>query len=175
MASRKSVSGETGAKTKQCLIQSESNKPRGESMKSEQSMDNPFNFSSADSSADVSMNQEESKSSTRRQLDIFKKELKRSTRLLSPDYPEFSEREEEEEEEEDEGQRTDYPEFFEREEEEDEGQRTDYPEFSEREEEEDEEQSRVRQGFLKTLQVLRNRNHTDITNTLQNSKSFIGI
>ncbi|XDV45514.1 hypothetical protein PO909_013601 [Leuciscus waleckii] len=45
----------------------------------------------------------------------------------------------------------------------------DYPEFSKIKEEEvdDEEQSRVRQGLLKTLQVLRNRNHTDITNTLQ--------
>lgn len=83
----------------------------------------------------------------------MKKELKRSTRLLSPDNPEFSKIKEEE----------------------DEGQRTDYPEFSEREEVDNEEQSRVRQGLLKTLQVLRNRNHTDITNTLQTSKSFIGI
>lgn len=86
----------------------------------------------------------------------MKKELKSSTRLLSQDYPEFSQIKEEEEEE-------------------DEGQRTDYPEFSEREEVDDEEQSSVRQGHLKTLQVLRNRNHTDITNTLQTSKSFIGI
>jgi len=81
--------------------------------------------------------------------------MKRSTRLLRPDNPEFSERVEDEDE--------------------DEGQRTDNPEFSERKEEDDEEQSRVRQGLLKTLQVPTNRNHTDITNTLQTSKSFIGI
>ncbi|XP_039544874.1 NACHT, LRR and PYD domains-containing protein 3-like [Pimephales promelas] len=130
MASRKSLSGETGAKTNLCLFQSESTKPRGETMKSARSMDDTIDFSSGDSSADVSMNQEESKSSTRRQLDLFK--LKRSTRLLSPDNLEFSEREEED----------------------------------------DEEQSRVRQGLLKTLQeVPTNRNHTDITKTLKTKHS----
>ncbi|XP_056105745.1 NACHT, LRR and PYD domains-containing protein 3-like isoform X2 [Rhinichthys klamathensis goyatoka] len=188
MASRKSLSGETGAKTNECLIQSESTKPRGETLKSVQSMDElfdfssgdssadvsliqsestkprgetlksvqsmdvPYGFSSGDSSADVSMNQEESKSSTGRRLDSFK--LKRSTRLLSPDNPEFSERKEEEDEEE-----------------EDEGQRSDNPEFSERKEVDDEEQSRVRQGLRKTLQVPTNWNHTDITNTLQTKHS----
>ncbi|KAG1925185.1 NACHT, LRR and PYD domains-containing protein 12-like [Pimephales promelas] len=149
MASRKSLSGETGAKIYECLIRSESTKPRGETMKSVQSMDEPYGFSSGDSSADVSMNQGETKSSKRRQLDLFK--MKRSTRLLRPDNPEFSERVEDEDE--------------------DEGQRTDNPEFSERKEEDDEEQSRVRQGLLKTLQVPTNRNHTDITNTLQTNHS----
>ncbi|XP_026104380.1 NLR family CARD domain-containing protein 3-like [Carassius auratus] len=83
------------------LCQNESPEPSCVSIKSDRSMDYPIEFSSGDSSADLSQKHKGPQSQTaKKNLDsIFKEiehkiisELKSFKRLLSPDYPECSER-----------------------------------------------------------------------------------
>ncbi|XP_042604829.1 LOW QUALITY PROTEIN: NLR family CARD domain-containing protein 3-like [Cyprinus carpio] len=83
------------------LWQNESPDPSCVSIKSDRSMDPPYNFSSGESSADLSQKHKGPESQTaKKNLDsIFKElehkiisELKSFKRLLSPDYPECSER-----------------------------------------------------------------------------------
>ncbi|XP_058616025.1 NLR family CARD domain-containing protein 3-like isoform X4 [Onychostoma macrolepis] len=83
------------------LCENESPEPSCVSMKSDRSMKQPMQFSSGDSSADLSQKHEGPEShSAKKNLDsIFKElehkiisELKSFKRLLSPDYPECSER-----------------------------------------------------------------------------------
>ncbi|KAK2907319.1 hypothetical protein Q8A67_006304 [Cirrhinus molitorella] len=83
------------------LWQNESPEPSCVSMKSDRSMDHPQNFSLGESSADLSQKHKGPESHTaKKNLDsIFKElehkiisELKSFKRLLSPDYPECSER-----------------------------------------------------------------------------------
>ncbi|XP_058616024.1 NLR family CARD domain-containing protein 3-like isoform X3 [Onychostoma macrolepis] len=83
------------------LCENESPEPSCVSMKSDRSMHHPIHFSSGDSSADLSKKHEGPEShSAKKNLDsIFKElehkiisELKSFKRLLSPDYPECSER-----------------------------------------------------------------------------------
>ncbi|XP_073699867.1 NLR family CARD domain-containing protein 3-like [Garra rufa] len=103
MASRMNLSKEhdTQIKTVKSLCQNESPEPSCVSMKSDVSMGRPINFSSGESSADLSQKPEGPESQTaKKNLDsIFKEiehrivsELKSFKRLLSPDYPECSER-----------------------------------------------------------------------------------
>ncbi|XP_073688884.1 NLR family CARD domain-containing protein 3-like [Garra rufa] len=84
-----------------CLWQNQSPEPSCVSMKSDQSMGQPADFSLGDSSADLSQKHKGPESQTaKKNLDsIFKEiehrivsELKSFKRLLSPDYPECSER-----------------------------------------------------------------------------------
>ncbi|XP_016372678.1 protein NLRC3-like, partial [Sinocyclocheilus rhinocerous] len=85
--------------------ENESPEPSSVSMKSDRSMSRPIDFSLADSSADLSQKHEGSESnSVKKNLDsifkeleqkiisVMKSELKSFKRLLSPDYPECSER-----------------------------------------------------------------------------------
>ncbi|XP_026120671.1 NLR family CARD domain-containing protein 3-like [Carassius auratus] len=83
------------------LCQNESPEPSCVSIKSDQSMGPPIKFSSGDTSADLSQKHKGTESQTaKKNLDsIFKEiehkiisELKSFKRLLSPDYPECSER-----------------------------------------------------------------------------------
>ncbi|XP_073730015.1 NLR family CARD domain-containing protein 3 isoform X10 [Misgurnus anguillicaudatus] len=135
---RKSLSGETN--TMNSLIDRESAESSCVSMKSDNSMNNPPEFSSGDSGADVSNTTDESKSFKGKQMDsvfqdledkiisLMKKELKIFKNLLSSDYPACSEREEEE----------------------------------------DEDQIRVREELLKiTLHVLKKMNQTNLADKLQ--------
>ncbi|XP_058616023.1 NLR family CARD domain-containing protein 3-like isoform X2 [Onychostoma macrolepis] len=103
MASRMNLSEEhhTQIKTVKSLCENESPEPSCVSMKSDRSMKQPMQFSSGDSSADLSQKHEGPEShSAKKNLDsIFKElehkiisELKSFKRLLSPDYPECSER-----------------------------------------------------------------------------------
>uniref|UniRef100_A0A9J7XA33 NACHT domain-containing protein n=1 Tax=Cyprinus carpio carpio TaxID=630221 RepID=A0A9J7XA33_CYPCA len=103
MASRMNLSEEhdTQIKTVKSLWQNESPEPSCVSMKSDRSMNPPIDFSSGDTSADLSQKHKGPQSHTaKKNLDsIFKElehkiisELKSFKRLLSPDYPECSER-----------------------------------------------------------------------------------
>ncbi|XP_026120667.1 NLR family CARD domain-containing protein 3-like isoform X1 [Carassius auratus] len=103
MASRMNLSEEhdTQIKTVKSLCQNESPEPSCVSIKSDQSMGHPLDFSSGDTSADLSQKHKGPQSHTaKKKLDsIFKElehkiisELKSFKRLLSPDYPECSER-----------------------------------------------------------------------------------
>ncbi|XP_050960248.1 NLR family CARD domain-containing protein 3 isoform X1 [Labeo rohita] len=103
MTSRMNLSEEheTKIKTVKSLWQNESPEPSCVSMKSDQSMDHPISFNLGESSADLSQKHEGPESHTaKKNLDsIFKElehkiisELKSFKRLLSPDYPECSER-----------------------------------------------------------------------------------
>uniref|UniRef100_A0A8C1LJN0 NACHT domain-containing protein n=1 Tax=Cyprinus carpio TaxID=7962 RepID=A0A8C1LJN0_CYPCA len=103
MASRMNLSEEhdTQIKTVKSLWQNESPEPSCVSMKSDWSMSPPIHFSSGDTSADLSQKHKGPQSHTaKKNLDsIFKElehkiisELKSFKRLLSPDYPECSER-----------------------------------------------------------------------------------
>ncbi|XP_058616010.1 NACHT, LRR and PYD domains-containing protein 12-like isoform X1 [Onychostoma macrolepis] len=87
------------------LCENESPEPSCVSMKSDASMDRPMHFSSGDSSADLSKKHEGPEShSAKKNLDsifkelehkiisVMKSELKSFKKLLSPDYPECSER-----------------------------------------------------------------------------------
>ncbi|KAF4098014.1 hypothetical protein G5714_022022 [Onychostoma macrolepis] len=87
------------------LCENESPEPSCVSMKSDASMSHPITFSSGDSSADLSQKHEEPEShSAKKNLDsifkelehkiisVMKSELKGFKKLLSPDYPECSER-----------------------------------------------------------------------------------
>ncbi|XP_053490968.1 uncharacterized protein LOC128613856 [Ictalurus furcatus] len=125
---------------------SDSPEPSCVSMKSDWSMEEPFNFRDRDSPTDVRPQKKKS-SISRNQLDsiftalehtvitLIKNELKRFRKLLSPDYPACTEREVEDEED----------------------------------------LHSVREGVLKiTLHVLKNMNHTDLANTLQN-KSVVSV
>uniref|UniRef100_A0A8C1NG89 NACHT domain-containing protein n=1 Tax=Cyprinus carpio TaxID=7962 RepID=A0A8C1NG89_CYPCA len=123
------------------LWQNESPDPSCVSIKSDRSMDPPYNFSSGESSADLSQKHKGPESQTAKKnldsifkelehkiISVIKNELKSFKRLLSPDYPECSERDHYD----------------------------------------DEGHSRVREGLLKiTLLILRKMNQTDLANTLQ--------
>ncbi|XP_026115422.1 NACHT, LRR and PYD domains-containing protein 3-like isoform X2 [Carassius auratus] len=103
MASRMNLSEEhdTQIKTVKSLCQNESPEPSCVSIKSDASMGRIIEFSSGDTSADLSQKHKGPQSHTaKKKLDsIFKElehkiisELKSFKRLLSPDYPECSER-----------------------------------------------------------------------------------
>ncbi|XP_059425799.1 NLR family CARD domain-containing protein 3-like isoform X6 [Carassius carassius] len=103
MASRMNLSEEhdTQIKTVKSLCQNESPEPSCVSIKSDASMSQPIYFSSGDTSADLSQKHKGPESQTaKKNLDsIFKElehkiisELKSFKRLMSPDYPECSER-----------------------------------------------------------------------------------
>ncbi|XP_042592306.1 NLR family CARD domain-containing protein 3-like [Cyprinus carpio] len=123
------------------LCENESPEPSCVSMKSDQSMSLPYNFSSGDTSADLSQKHEGPESHTAKKnldsifkelehkiISVMKSELKSFKRLLNPDNPECSERDHYD----------------------------------------DEGHSRVREGLLKiTLLILRKMNQTDLANTLQ--------
>ncbi|XP_056599856.1 NACHT, LRR and PYD domains-containing protein 12-like [Triplophysa dalaica] len=140
MSSRKSLSGESDTNTMNSLTH-ESPEPSCVSMKSDESMGKPIDFSSGDcDDTDVSNTTDVLNSIKRKQMDnvfkelelklisLMKKELKIFKSLLSPDYPSCSEREEED----------------------------------------DEDQIRVREMFLKiTLNVLKKMKQTDLANKLQ--------
>ncbi|XP_053535122.1 uncharacterized protein LOC128630844 isoform X2 [Ictalurus punctatus] len=143
MNSNMSVSGEQDLKRDERMMEgkrSDSPEPSCVSMKSDRSMDHPFDFRDRADSPDVRPQQKTSNLS-RNQLDsifkglehkvitLIKNELKRFRKLLSPDYPACTEREVEDEED----------------------------------------LHSVSQGALKiTLHVLKNMNHTDLANTLHN-------
>ncbi|XP_053476088.1 NLR family CARD domain-containing protein 3-like isoform X2 [Ictalurus furcatus] len=143
MTSNMSVSGEQDLKKDERMMKrkrSDSPEPSCVSMKSDWSMNIPFNFRDGASSPDVRPQQKKSNLS-RNQLDsifkelehkvitLIKNELKRFRKLLSPDYPACTEREVQDEED----------------------------------------LHSVRDGALKiTLHVLKNMNHTDLANTLHN-------
>ncbi|KAB5566008.1 hypothetical protein PHYPO_G00248110 [Pangasianodon hypophthalmus] len=149
MTSNMSVSGKQDVKKDERMMKgkrSDSPEPSCVSMKSEESMEEPTNFTDRDSSTDVRPQKEKSNISTNQLESIFKElehkvitliknELKRFRKLLSPDYPACTEREVEDEED----------------------------------------LHSVREGALKiTLHVLKNMNHTDLANTLQNkSVAFV--
>ncbi|XP_053093206.1 NACHT, LRR and PYD domains-containing protein 12 [Pangasianodon hypophthalmus] len=149
MTSNMSVSGKQDLKKDERMMKgkrSDSPEPSCVSMKSEESMEEPTNFTDRDSSTDVRPQKEKSNISTNQLESIFKElehkvitliknELKRFRKLLSPDYPACTEREVEDEED----------------------------------------LHSVREGALKiTLHVLKNMNHTDLANTLQNkSVAFV--
>ncbi|KAF4083580.1 hypothetical protein AMELA_G00143450 [Ameiurus melas] len=149
MTSNMNVSGKHDLKKDERMMEgkrSDSPKPSCVSMKSDWSMEEPFNFRDRDSSTDVRPQKRKS-SISRNQLDsiftalehtvitLIKNELKRFRKLLSPDYPACTEREVEDEED----------------------------------------LHIVREGALKiTLHVLKNMNHTDLANTLQN-KSVVSV
>ncbi|KAK7144156.1 hypothetical protein R3I94_010553 [Phoxinus phoxinus] len=110
MASAEDLDGQPATGTLKRAIQKESPEPSCLSMKSDRSIDHPPGFSLGVSSADVSHRQKESNSTTdKKQLDsifndledkiisLMKNKLKRFKRLLSLDYPAFSDREEEDE------------------------------------------------------------------------------
>ncbi|XP_053534720.1 uncharacterized protein LOC124627622 isoform X1 [Ictalurus punctatus] len=143
MTSNMSVSGKQDLKRDERMMEgkrSDSPEPSCVSMKSDRSMDHPFDFRDRANSPDVRPQQKKSNLS-RNQLDsifkelehkvftLIKNELKRFRKLLSPDYPACTEREVEDEQD----------------------------------------LHSVREGALKiTLHVLKNMNHTDLANTLHN-------
>ncbi|XP_016109682.1 NACHT, LRR and PYD domains-containing protein 12-like isoform X3 [Sinocyclocheilus grahami] len=107
MAFRMNLSEEhdTQIKTVKSLCENESPEPSCVSMKSDRSMHPPLKFSSGDSSADLSQKHEGAESHTAKNnldsifkeiehkiISVMKSELKSFKRLLSPDYPECSER-----------------------------------------------------------------------------------
>ncbi|KAK3516465.1 hypothetical protein QTP70_015057 [Hemibagrus guttatus] len=124
MTSNMSVSGKQDLKKDERMMEgkrSDSPEPSCVSMKSDRSMDHPLNFRDRGSSTDVRSQKKKSNISGNQLDSIFKNELKRFRKLLSPDYPACTE---------------------------------------------------SREGALKiTLHVLKNMNHTDLANTLHNSKS----
>ncbi|XP_053535119.1 uncharacterized protein LOC128630844 isoform X1 [Ictalurus punctatus] len=148
MNSNMSVSGEQDLKRDERMMEgkrSDSPEPSCVSMKSDRSMDHPFDFRDRADSPDVRPQQKTSNLS-RNQLDsifkglehkvitLIKNELKRFRKLLSPDYPACTEREVEDEED----------------------------------------LHSVSQGALKiTLHVLKNMNHTDLANTLHNKSLLL--
>ncbi|XP_058616006.1 NACHT, LRR and PYD domains-containing protein 3-like isoform X4 [Onychostoma macrolepis] len=98
---RSDLCREEDSSVESSLCENESPEPSCVSMKSDRSMGQPIDFSSGDSSADLSQKHEGPKShSGKKNLDsIFKElehkiisQLKTFKRLLSPDYPECSER-----------------------------------------------------------------------------------
>ncbi|XP_042605565.1 NACHT, LRR and PYD domains-containing protein 3-like isoform X2 [Cyprinus carpio] len=132
---------EEDSSVERSLCENESPEHSCVSMKSDASVKHPINFSSGDSSADLSQKQEGTEPHTAKKnldsifkeienkiISVMKSELKSFKRLLSPDYPECAERDR-------------------------------YV---------DEGHSRVREGLLKiTLLILRKMKHTDLANTLQ--------
>ncbi|XP_016382688.1 NACHT, LRR and PYD domains-containing protein 14-like [Sinocyclocheilus rhinocerous] len=113
MASRMNLSEEddTQKKTVKSLWQNESPEPSCVSMKSDQSMDSPLKFSLEESYADLSKKHKGPESHTAKKnidsifkelehkiISVMKSELKSFKRLLSPDYPECSERDDHDDE-----------------------------------------------------------------------------
>ncbi|XP_043087833.1 NACHT, LRR and PYD domains-containing protein 1a allele 1-like isoform X2 [Puntigrus tetrazona] len=129
---------DTQIKTGKSLWQNEPPEPSCVSVKSDQSISPPFNFS-LEESADLSEKHEEPESHTAKKnldsifkyleykiISVMKSELKSFKKVLSPDYPDCSERDD------------------------------------------DEDSNKVREGLLKiTLLILRKMNQTDLANTLQ--------
>ncbi|XP_016109681.1 NACHT, LRR and PYD domains-containing protein 12-like isoform X2 [Sinocyclocheilus grahami] len=96
---------EEDSSVERSLCENESPEPSCVSMKSDRSMHPPLKFSSGDSSADLSQKHEGAESHTAKNnldsifkeiehkiISVMKSELKSFKRLLSPDYPECSER-----------------------------------------------------------------------------------
>ncbi|XP_060784319.1 NACHT, LRR and PYD domains-containing protein 12-like isoform X3 [Neoarius graeffei] len=118
---------------------SDSPEPSCVSMKSDRSLEPPTNFKDRDSSTDL--RPEKQKSNSRNQLDSIFKELEHKViTLIKGELKKFRKL-----------------------------LSPDYPACTEREVEDEEDHHSVRDGALKiTLQVLRNMNHKDLANTLQN-------
>ncbi|MCJ8728063.1 hypothetical protein PDJAM_G00000180 [Pangasius djambal] len=124
---------------------SDSPEPSCVSMKSDWSMDHPLHFRDRDSSTDLRPQKKKSNIS-RNQLDSIFKELEHKViTLIKNELKRFRKL-----------------------------LSPDYPACTEREEEEEEDLHSVREGALKiTLHVLKNMNHTDLANTLQNKLTSV--
>ncbi|XP_053534511.1 NLR family CARD domain-containing protein 3 isoform X3 [Ictalurus punctatus] len=143
MTSNMSVSGEQDLKRDERMMEgkrSDSPEPSCVSMKSDESMEHPLNFRDGASSPDVRPQQKKSNLS-RNQLDSIFKELEHKViTLIKNELKKFRKL-----------------------------LSPDYPACTEREVEDEEDLHSVREGALKiTLHVLKNMNHTDLTNTLHN-------
>ncbi|KAF4087460.1 hypothetical protein AMELA_G00071030 [Ameiurus melas] len=150
MTSKMSVSMEQDRKKDESLIQSkrsDSAEPSCVSMKSDWSLDHPIHFGDTDCATDLRPQKIKSKFTEKTHLEAIFKELEHKViSLLKNELKRFKKL-----------------------------LSPDYPACSEREVEDEEDQSSVREGVLKiTLHFLKNMNHTDLANTLQNSKSSWG-
>ncbi|XP_053091634.1 NLR family CARD domain-containing protein 3-like [Pangasianodon hypophthalmus] len=144
MSSKMSVSGEQDTNKDESLIHqgktSDSPEPSCVSMKSDQSMKAPIVFGDRDSSTEQRPQKSAVKISSINLESIFKDLEHKVITLLKNELKRFKKL-----------------------------LSPDYPACSEREVEDEEDQSSVREGALKiTLHVLKNMNHTDLANTLQN-------
>ncbi|XP_053091633.1 NLR family CARD domain-containing protein 3-like [Pangasianodon hypophthalmus] len=144
MASKMSVSGEQDTKKDESLIHqgktSDSPEPSCVSMKSEKSIEALIVFRDGDSSTERRPQKSAVKISSINLESIFKDLEHKVITLLKNELKRFKKL-----------------------------LSPDYPACSEREVEDEEDQSSVREGALKiTLHVLKNMNHTDLANTLQN-------
>ncbi|XP_053539330.1 NACHT, LRR and PYD domains-containing protein 3 [Ictalurus punctatus] len=149
MTSNMSVSGEQDLKRDERMMEgkrSDSPEPSCVSMKSDRSMDFPLHFRDGASSPDVRPQQKKSNLS-RNQLDSIFTELEHKViTLIKNELKRFRKL-----------------------------LSPDYPACTEREVEDEEDLHSVRDGALKiTLHVLKNMNHTDLANTLQN-KSLTSV
>ncbi|XP_053475779.1 NACHT, LRR and PYD domains-containing protein 4-like isoform X2 [Ictalurus furcatus] len=143
MTSNMSVSGEQDLKKDERMMEgkrSDSPEPSCVSMKSDRSMERPLDFRDGASSPDVRPQQKKSNLS-RNQLDSIFKELEHKViSLIKNELKRFRKL-----------------------------LSPDYPACTEREVQDEEDLHSVREGALKiTLHVLKNMNHTDLTNTLHN-------
>ncbi|XP_053091356.1 protein NLRC3-like isoform X2 [Pangasianodon hypophthalmus] len=120
---------------------SDSSEPSCVSMKSDNSMDPPLRFRDTDCATDLRTQKNKSKITEKSHLEAIFKDLEHKViTLLKNELKRFKKL-----------------------------LSSDYPACSEREVEDEEDQSSVREGALKiTLHVLKNMNHTDLANTLQN-------
>ncbi|XP_053493503.1 NLR family CARD domain-containing protein 3-like [Ictalurus furcatus] len=144
MTSKMSVSMEQDTEKDESLIQgkrSDSPEPSCVSMKSDGSLDHPIHFRDTDCATDLRPQKNKSKFTEKSHLeDVFKELEHKVISLLKNELKRFKKL-----------------------------LSPDYPACSEREVEEEEDQSSVREGVLKiTLHFLKNMNHTDLANTLQN-------
>ncbi|XP_053091508.1 NLR family CARD domain-containing protein 3-like isoform X2 [Pangasianodon hypophthalmus] len=144
MTSNMSVSVKQRLKKDESLIQgerSDSPEPSCVSMKSDRSMVHPILFRATDCATDLSLQKNKSKLTEKSHLEAIFKDLEHKViTLLKNELKRFKKL-----------------------------LSPDYPACSEREVEDEEDQSSVREGALKiTLHVLKNMNHTDLANTLQN-------
>ncbi|XP_053091313.1 NACHT, LRR and PYD domains-containing protein 3-like [Pangasianodon hypophthalmus] len=144
MTSKMNVSVKQDLKKDKSLIQgerSDSPEPSCVSMKSDQSMRIPLHFSDTDCATDLRLQKNKSKITEKSHLEAIFKDLEHKvTSLLKNELKRFKKL-----------------------------LSPDYPACSEKEVEDEEDQSSVREVALKiTLHVLKNMNHTDLANTLQN-------
>ncbi|KAM9489280.1 NLR family CARD domain-containing protein 3-like isoform 1-T1 [Clarias gariepinus] len=144
LTSKMSVCGEQDTKKGESLIQgkrSDSPEPSCVSMKSNKSMDRPIHFRDTDCVTDLRPQKNKPNITEKSQLEKLFKELEHKViTLLKNELKRFKKL-----------------------------LSPDYPACTEREVEDEEDQSSVRMSALKiTLHVLKNMNHTDLANTLQN-------
>ncbi|XP_053091283.1 NACHT, LRR and PYD domains-containing protein 12-like isoform X2 [Pangasianodon hypophthalmus] len=150
MTSNMSVSVNQDLKKDESLIhgeRSDSPEPSCVSMKSDQSMEKPVGFRDTDRATDLRLQKNKSKITEKSHLEAIFKDLEHKViTLLKKELKRFKKL-----------------------------LSPDYPACSEREVEDEEDQSSVREGALKiTLHILKNMNHTDLANTLQNKLLYQG-